>query len=217
MAITNFGELKVAVSDWMDRADLSGNAADFVTLAEARLNRELDPIELDTTITGVSGSNRIDVSAQAVESPVALFLAEAGYNEVLLTPKSDGTFRYMTTSGRPRYWGMDGEQEYIDFDRPLDAAYPFRFRYRQRFNLSDAAPTNWLLTHHPDAYLAAVLLWGGLFIRDNPYAGTFKPMLDEALPEIRHEIAQNKRAMLTVDPALEQIGRRSYHHYRVIE
>lgn len=216
MAIGNYSDLKTAVNDWTARDDLSGNAADFITLAEARLNRELDPIELDATITGVIDSRRIDVSAQSVETPVALFLAETGYNEVLLTPKSDGTFPYQTTSGRPNYWAMDGGNDYIDFDRPLDSAYPFRFRYRQRFTLSDAAPTNWLLTYHPDAYLAAVLLWGGLFNRDNPYAGTFKPLLDEALPEIRHQIAQNKRAMLTVDPALQKIGRRLYH-YQVLE
>lgn len=216
MAIANYGDLKTAVNDWTAREDLSGNAADFITLAEARLNRELNPVEVDATITGVADSNRIDVSAQAVQTPVALFLAETGYNEVQLTQKSDGTFPYMTASGRPDYWAMDGEQGYIDFNRPLDSAYPFRFRYRQRFTLSDAAPTNWLLTYHPDAYLAAVLLWGGLFNRDNPYAATFKPLLDEALPEIRHQIAQNKRAQLTVDPALRAIGRRLYH-YQVLE
>lgn len=217
MAITNYGELKQAVTDWMARSDLSGDAADFISLGEARLNRELDPIEIDETITGTSGSNRIDVSAQSVETPVALFLAETGLNEVQLTPKADGTFRYHATSGRPRYWGMDGQQDYIDFDRPLDAAYPFRFRYRQRFALSDSSTTNWLLTNHPDAYLAAMLAWGGVFIRDTPYAANFKSILDEALPEIRHQIAQRKRALLTVDRGLEDIGRRQHLHYVVIE
>jgi hypothetical protein len=217
MALSNYGDLKLAVSNWMARADLSGDAADFISLAEARLNRELDPVELDATLSGVISTNRIDVSALSVESPVALFLAETGLDEAQLTPKADGTFSYLATAGRPRFWAMDGNNAYIDFDRPLDSNYPFRFRYRQRFALSDSAPTNWLLTNHNDAYLAAVLMWGGLFIRDNPYAGTFKPILDEAMPEIRHQIALSKRAELTVDRALEDIGRQYYRGYRIVE
>lgn len=217
MAISNYSDLLSSVVVWMDRAGLSGDAQDFVRLAEARLNRELDPVELDSTITGVTDSRRIDVSALLVEEAVALFLAEAGLNEAQLTQKGDGTFPYLTNAGRPSYWAMDENNEYIDFDRPLDGDYAFRFRFRQRFALSEAESTNWLLTNHPDVYLAAVLVWGGLFIRDNPYAVSFKAVLEEALPEIRHQIAQSKRGTLTVDRGLMGVGGRRYYNHRVGE
>src|SRR5215471_6767496 len=41
MSITTYSELQTAVATWLDRADLSANAADFITLFEAAANRRL--------------------------------------------------------------------------------------------------------------------------------------------------------------------------------
>lgn len=210
MAIANYADLQNQVGNWMARSDLAGDAPDFITLAEAALNRELGPVVTDVTLTGTLDSRRIDIAAQNCVEPIALFLAETGRNEVELTKKQDGTFPYSVTSGRPRYWAIEGTN--IDFDRPLDGAYPFRFTLRQRFALSDASPTNWLLTNHPDVYLAAVLLWSGLFTRDNPVMTSFVAVLQEGVPSVRNIIAQSNRAVLTTDTALQRIGR-GWHYY----
>lgn len=200
MPITDYASLKTAVGNWMARSDMVGEAADFISLAEAGLNRELDPVEIDVTLTGVVNSRSIDVSAQAMVEPIALFLAETGRDEVQITPKADGTFPYLHSSGRPSVWAIDGDN--IDFDRPLDQAYPFRFRFRQRFALSDTVTTNWLLTKHPDLYLAATIIWGGFFIQDDNAAARWATILNTALPSVRNSIAQSKRALASVDAGL---------------
>jgi hypothetical protein len=167
-------------------------------------------VETDTTLTGVAGSRRVDISAVPIVKPIALFLTDPDlFNELQLTPKADGTFAYQSTSGQPRYWAIDGTN--IDFDCPLDQAYTFRFRNSQRFALSDAVPTNWLLTNHPDVYLAATLIWGGVFTRNPQYVDIYAPILATGIPSVRGLIAQQKRAELTVDPALQSIGRRPYY------
>lgn len=206
MSITNYTELQAAVLDYMSRTELTGNVTDFITLAEARLNRELEAVEVDTTLTGVVDSRSIDISSLAMVEPIALFLSEVGCDEVQLTPKPDGTFPYIDSSGRPRYWSIDGDN--IDMDRPLDGAYPFRFRYRERFALSVSAPTNWLLTNHPDIYLAATLVWGTVFIKSFGDTSAYKAILDDNIPSLKNIIARKKRAVLTVDPMLQNIGRR---------
>lgn len=203
MALSTYAELQTAVLDWMDRAGQTGNVPDWIALAEARLNRELGAVETDTTLTGVVDSRRIDISAVSIVQPIALFLAETGSDEVLIQPGTDGTFPYLTTSGRPARWSIDGTN--IDFDRPLDAAYPFRFRYRQRFALVTSSP-NWLLTNHPDVYLAASIVWGSAYNKSLPDAAAWKQLLDEAIPSIKSSIAQSKRATLTVDRALISRG-----------
>lgn len=203
MALANYTDLQAAALDWMKRAGQTGKTADWVALAEARLNRELGAVETDTTLTGVVDSRRIDISAVAMVQPIALFLAESGRDEVFINPKADGTFAYLTTSGRPKAWAIDGTN--IDFDRPLDAAYPFRLRYRQKFNLATSA-TNWLLTNHPDIYLAAVLMWGAGYNYAWNSGAIWKQTLDEGIPSVRNQIAQNKRAVLTVDPGLTSRG-----------
>ena len=120
MAIGTYSELKTAISDWMDRSDISGNAADFVTLAEARLNRILEGSEADATLTGTVDSRRISISALSVREPVALFIVNASGDERELVQKADGNFPYSATSGEPTFWAVDGTG--IDFDCPLNAA-----------------------------------------------------------------------------------------------
>lgn len=207
MALTNYSDLQTQVANWMARSDLTGEAVDFITLGEAHLNREIPAVEMDATLTGIVDSRRIDIAAQSMERPIALFLVDPSTgDEVLLTQKTDGTFPYAAMSGCPSLWAIDGTN--IDFDCPLDQAYSFRFRFRQKFSLSDSATTNWLLTNHPDVYLAAVLMWGGVFTRDSPFASNFSAILERVIPSIKSAIAQSKRGVLTVDPALSAIGRR---------
>lgn len=206
MTFATKADLKTQVLDFMARSELTGNVDDFITLAESRLNRELDAVEVDTTLTGTHDSRSIDISSLSIVEPVALFISEVGFNERLLTPKVDGTFPYLDASGTPRYWAIDGTN--IDFDRPLDSAYPFRFRYRERFSLASDGSTNWLLTNYPDVYLAAVVVWGFVFIKAKEDTAFYKAILDDAMPSIKRVIAKNKQSLLTVDPMLQCIGHR---------
>lgn len=212
MALANYTDLQAAVGNWMARADLSGEAADFITLGEAGLNREIPAVETDVAPVGVLDSRRIDVSAYSVVSPIALFLVDTDGDEVELTQKSDGSFAYRDTSGQPLFWAMDGS--YIDFDCPLDQTYTFRFRIRQRYALTDLAPNNWLLTNHPDVYLAAVLVWGGVFVQDATLASTFVQVLERGIPSVKNIIMEQNRAVLTVDPALHAVGRYNLNNWQ---
>ena len=203
MSISTYSDLKTKVASWGRRAGNSTFVAevpDIITLAEARLNRELPAVETDSTLTGTVSSRRIDISAVSMVEPIALFLAETGLDERQVFFKADGTFPYLVTEGRPKFVAVDGT--YLDFDCPLDSAYPFRLRSRNRFSLSDANPTNWLLTNHPDVYLAASLMWGAGYREDWPNGAAFKSILDEGIPSVRNIIAQGKRGVLTVDAGL---------------
>lgn len=208
MALGTYDELQDAIADWMVRSDLAGNAADWVTLAEARLNRELNPIEVDQALTGTSGSRTIDVSALSIVEPIALWRTETGSSDEVEVVQKNG-FAFQDDSEAPMFWEYDADATtpVIRFNTLLDAAYAFRFRYRQRFVLSDAAPTNWLLTNHPDVYLSASLMWGGGFTMTWDFAAAHKAILDEGIPSVRNIIAQQSRAIATVDPALVAIGR----------
>lgn len=201
--ITTYATLQSEALDWMSRAGQSGNAPTWIQMAESRLNRELGAIETDTMLTGTEDSNVISISALSIVQPIALFLAETGIDEREIDPAAEGTYAVRTTSGRPLKWSIDGTN--INFDCPLDSAYPFRFRYRQRFALSVTDP-NWLLTNHPDVYLAATLMWGAGYNEDWPNGSIWKGVLDESIPQVRHTIAQSKRGTLTVDPALIRKG-----------
>lgn len=201
MALANYTDLQAAVLDWMERSGQTGQVADWIALAEARLNRELGPVESNASLTGTVDSRALSILALSVVEPVALFIADPGSeDESLLPPMAGANMAYYDSSGRPSEWAIDSATE-IKLNRPCDLAYAFRFRYRERFALS-VSSTNWLLTNHPDVYLAASIVWGNAYNQDIGGASAWKAILDEAIPSIRNTIAKSRKGTLKVDPAL---------------
>lgn len=204
MAISTYAELKTAIATWLERSGdvaVTGNAADFVTLAESRLNRTLPlrAMETETTLTGTVSSRQLTLPSDYVE-PKSLFLTTFGTQD-WLRPFLAGTETLGTTNGTPTAWTINGTA--ISLDRPCDQAHSFLFRYRQRFALSDASPTNWLLSNHPDAYLFACLIEANIFLGDNDGAIAWELRLSQSLDQIADKEGRStSRAALTVDPAL---------------
>jgi hypothetical protein len=218
MAITTYTELQTAISNWMDRSDIGGadegsntTAKEIISLAEAGLNRELEAVEADATLTGTIGSRSIDISSYSVIEGIALFILREG-DEYRLTQKAEGSFPQTTDEDEPSIWALDGDN--IDFNCELDEAYTFRFRYRGRFALSDSASTNDLLTNHPDVYLGACLVWGGLYIQSDGVAARWESALNRFVARTRNHLAQRKRGTLTVDPSIARLraNRRGFYN-----
>lgn len=213
MALSNYSELQASIAGWMERSDMTAVIADCITLAEARLNRELGPVETDASLTGTVDSRALDISALSLVEPLQLWVAGPGSeDERRVDPQSSANMAYIDNPGPPRQWVMASTSA-LKLDRPCDQAYAFRFHYRQRFALSDSAPTNWLLTNHPDIYLAACLMWGAGYQEAFPNGAVWKGVLDEQLPQVAHTLAKQRKGTLRVDPGLANIGRRSVFNY----
>ena len=209
MPLSNKQELEASILSWMERPDLAGQTSDWIALAEARLNRELGPVETDASRTGTIGSRAISISALAVVQPIALWVESEdfpGEREVQMTAAAN--MAYGDTNGPPSQWCMDSTTN-IKLDRPCDQQYSFRFRFRQRFALSGDTDTNWLLTNHPDIYLAAALMWGAGYNEDWNNGSVWKAVLDEGIPNVRNSLAQQRRGTLRVDPMFQAAGRRT--------
>lgn len=198
----------VEISERTGDTAFTNNVPSAVVRGEALLNRRIPALETDTTLTGTINSRRISLSSLSIVQPIALFLARTGYDEVEIEPQADGTFPYRNASDVPTFWSIDGTN--IDFDCPLLEAYPFRFRYRQKLALATTSP-NWLLTNHPDVYLAATMVNAFNDQEDVPNLARWKGILEEAIPEIQHVIAQANRGTLRVDPALLMGNRSAYN------
>ena len=209
MSLANYSDLTTSVASWLERSDMTAVIVDCVTLAEARLNRELGPVETDGSLTGVVDSRSLDISALSIVEPLELWVADSGSeDEREVQQQSSATMAYADTSGPPSQWVMASTSA-LKLDRPCDQAYAFRFHYRQRFALSDSATTNWLLTNHPDIYLAACLMWGAGYQESFPNGAVWKSILDEELPRVAHTLAKQRKGTLRVDPGLADNGRRS--------
>lgn len=203
MPISTYADLQTEIQEWMDRNDIAGKVPTMISLAEANLNRELKTVETDAALVGIVGSRSIDISSLSFVEPIALKIKviDQEYDVILRDP---GSIDYSDISGEPGFYGFDGTN--IVFNCPCDQVYPFRFRYQGRFALSDAAPTNRLLTEHPDVYLAASIVWGGLFTQDDRKISNWSAVLSEGLEKVKHTLAQAKRSTLVTDPMIASIG-----------
>ena len=202
--ITDFTTLKSAAAQYAWRtgdSTFEDEIDGMIQLAGSRLNRKLAlrVMEVDAALTGSVGSRSIALPADYVE-PFALHLTTFGYARKL-QPYVAGQMPLRSAQGTPQGWCIDGTN--ISLDHKCDQAHTFQFRYRKTFTLSEASPTNWLLTNHPDIYLAAVCVWGGVFMRDNEEATRHKIILEEGLEELSWQEARSiSIAPLRVDPAL---------------
>lgn len=211
LALANYSDLQTTALDFMERSGVTADIAAapaWIQLAEARLNREIGAVETSSALTGTLDSRIIDLTSLSLVQPIALFLAETNLDEREVLLQANGTFPRGVTSGRPAQAAINGTN--LEFDRPLDSAYPFRMVFRQRFALSDSAPTNWLLTNHPDVYLAATMMWGAGYRQEWDNGAAYKSILEEATPSIKNTIAQNKRGVMTVDAGLLHGSRPTY-------
>lgn len=202
MPFTNKGQLKTALAAWMKRSSISTTADDCIKLCEARLNRDLGEVLTNASLVGVVDSREIDVASLSIAEPIALFITLAtGARETgPMLKRADGDFPYSAASSVPTIWAVAGTK--VIFDCPVNQAYAFRLHYRQRFTLALDADTNWLLDNHPDVYLAAAIVWGGLFTDDDAKAAKWSLLLEQSIPSLKAYISRQNRTTMTADPGL---------------
>ncbi len=208
MAITTYAELQAAAANWLVRGDLTARIPEFITLAEARLNRVLRArlAEVETALTAVVGARTLPLPTGFAE-PLALWITRPVGREALpfLEPS---LMAASSLRGAPSAWTVDGVA--LAFDRPCDQAYAFTLRMLAKFALSDAAPTNPLLSDYPDAYLFATLCEAAPFLRDADLSGSYEARLGRAIEEINSKDARSRAARtLTTELTSPFVGARA--------
>jgi hypothetical protein len=165
MALDSYASLKTAVSDWLNKTTLTGvdaKAADFIALAEAQMNRELDVREMSASATYTVSDEELALPCDF--AGVQSFRIEGSpATPLLYAPVEDFDDAFGT--GKPSRYSITDR---IIFDPVPDAEYEVRLRYRRRIpSLGTGCATNWLLRKHPDAYLYGALSQALIYFRDD--------------------------------------------------
>lgn len=185
MSITNYSELQASVASWLNRADLTANINDFITLAESQLSRDLKTrqMELKTTLSTVVGVNTVALPTDMLE--MRRFQVAGSYNQPLSyrTPDEQSIDFSSNSSGQPIVFTVIGANAEL---APIpDAIYSLELTYRQRIPaLSDTNTTNWLLTNWPDAYLWASLIAATPFIMNDARLPVWQGLYSQAISGI---------------------------------
>jgi len=186
MALTTYTELKASVADWLNRTDLTTEIPDFISLAEAQMERTLRTRQMliRTTLT---------VDSEFETTP-ADFLEVRALKLTSTNPDTPLSFMTMdslddeatreTGGGRPKFFGVVGTE--FRFVPTPDAAYTAEIVYFANLNkLSASVATNFLLTSSPDAYLYGALLQAAPYLQDDARIQVWATLYERALNDLQ--------------------------------
>lgn len=217
MAISTYAELQTAGANWLDREDLTSRIPEFIALAEADINATFDvrTMESDVTLTGVVGSRFIAIPA-GYREPQNLWLqwpGSAGRESLRQVPPE--LMVVSTVNSIPSAWGVDGTN--IAFDCPLSSitAYTLTLRMIGGLALSDAAPTNLILTNYPNVYLFGLMKEASPFLRDDDATSVWEQKYQDAVAKAMHKEGRGKGlTTLSTEPAMLTSRRSGFNVYR---
>ena len=193
MAISTYAELQAAVGDFLNRDDLSAVIPSFIALTEADHTRKLRHWRMETRADITVGARYVDIPTGWLET---VRFALTGYDGLTLASHADMArerVASLDTAGQPLEYAMTGGQ--FEFRPTPDADYAGEIVYLQQITpLSDAAPTNWLLTLAPDVYLYGALTQSAPYLKDDQRMAVWAALYQSALDGLNIESERAKQS-----------------------
>jgi len=186
MALTTYTELKSSVADWLNRTDLTAVVPDFISLAEAQIERTLRTRQMIVRATASIDSEYSAVPSDFLETksiklntkPVTALQFESV--DALDSLKST---TYIA-AGKPQYFGIVGGQIRV---LPVpDSTYTAELIYYAKLTkLSDSVASNWLLSQAPDVYLYGALMQATPYLKDDARISVWAALYARGLEELQ--------------------------------
>ena len=195
MAISTYSELQTAVANWLDRDDLSARIPEFITLAEARFNRELRIRKMETTTTAstVAGTRAYDLPAGWVQGRNMQLNTDPITPLEYLSPEIMDRLYAGSSSGKPLTFTIIGDKYHLG--PSPDAVYTVELVYYKKFDaLTDSATTNDMLTDNPDVYLYASLLEAEPFLANDQRVQLWLAAYKEAINNIQNADSRDRHS-----------------------
>lgn len=181
MAISTYSELLTAAANWLSRADLTSRIPEFVTLAQARINRSVRVQAMETKSTSFSITGEyVNVPSDFLEAKHFYITSVSPRKSLTRLDDETATDSY-TTTDQPKYFSVVGSQ-FRFTPAPASTYTATLVYYAKPATLAvTSQETNSLFPTNVDLYLYATLLEAESFVKDDPRLGVWKMAYDEAL------------------------------------
>ncbi len=183
--IVDYGTLKTAVSDWINRKDLTVRIPDFISFGER------DIFQGFSTPTGNLSlrcrDNIVEVELVPVDGVITIpsdfrELVEATMDDRGLEPISSQFYNSLRKyTGRTRGYSQRGDNWYQYPVSDTDANFVIKYFADFSGTLVDDTDTNPALLAHPEMYLYAALAKAEVFIKNDARMVTWKGELTSTI------------------------------------
>lgn len=186
MAISTYTDLKTSVASWLNRDDLTSVIPDFISLAEAGINRDLRHYKMIERADATLDSRYVQMPTDWMETVRFSITSGNTYRLELVSRDDMLEYRQKTAdaSGRPRFYANIGDTIEV-FPTP-DADYTMQLQYYAKTPaLSDSNASNWLLLAAPDVYLYGTLIQSAPYLQDDARTQTWAALYAAALQSLQ--------------------------------
>lgn len=191
MAITDYGELKTATANWLNRLDATTalRIVEFIALAEATLNRKPE-------IRDERFNNNFTLDAAVVSLPddfrEPLSMAyndDTRFGQIEFIPPGmlPAKRAQLGLTSFPRFAAVASNGTQLLLAPIPDQAYTVELNYITKLVSLDSSDNtkNWLLDQHPDIYLYATLIESAPYLKDDERLPLWQGELTRRLDELR--------------------------------
>jgi len=202
VSISTYAELQTAVTNWLDRSDIStARVQEFIILAEARIGRKLRVrgVEERSTTAMVIDQEYYSLPSDFLEMRNIQINTNPLKRLVYLTPQQMDFQFATTTKGTPQAFTIIGEEFQLkpipDSTDTVEIAY-----FKKLTALSDSNTTNWLTSNAPDLLLYGSLIEAEAYLVDDPRIAIWKAAFDLSMNEwnLQEEKGRYSGSVLTV-------------------
>lgn len=194
MPLNTYSALQTSIAGWLNREDLNSQIPDFITLAEARFNRELRVNEMLARDYTVATTDYVELpddwlqhvsitvtSPSNTYSALEYIPAERYYD--LRNDGLTGTARYYTIIDN-KILLLPAPQE----NTTLEVIY-----YEKIPALSNSNTSNWLLSRSPDAYLYGSLVQAEAYLNNDERIPLWAAAVEKIIADMSLESERAKR------------------------
>ena len=185
MAITSYATLQTAIANFLARSDLTTQIPEFIQLAEARINRELETREQE---------KRSQATLQVGDEYIALPSDLREVREVKLNTSPVTVLDYMSPSAMDKSYSNTGNGKPAAYSvvglemklRPVpDSAYTAEIVYIGSVPALSATSTPILFLRSPDLYLYGALTEAYIYLLDEQRAAVYDEKFTRAINEVK--------------------------------
>lgn len=187
MAISTYQELQDAISLWLNQPEIEQSIPSLIALAEAQMAREIRHWRQEKRIETTLNERYENLPNDFLE---AIELSTDNSQRLTLISVADMQDRKEASSesGTPKYYRFTADQlEFYPAPTASSTATLSMQYYARVPALSAEAPTNWVLTYAPDAYLYGSLLHAAPYLGEDQRIAVWSSLYQSAIEGLRRD------------------------------
>ena len=183
-----YAELKTAISNYLNRSDLTSDIDTVIDNVEAELNRRLRTKDMIKRATATADSQYLTVPTDWIEA-INVEITSNDFSPLFQQSiESLDVYRKANnnSTGQPVYFAMVDDS--IELAPTPDVEYTLQLTYYAKISaLSDSNTSNFVSVSHPDVYLYGALKHASIFLMEDDRIPMFTQQFEKALEEMRLE------------------------------